>query len=253
MLRYHLYLAACVLLFPLGGGAAQESVSEVRFRTVGDKVHVFYDLTGKDKYEVALWLSDDGGRHFTIVPKALSGAIGSTVRPGQNKRIVWDVLRDVPRLEGDNFVFQVIARRPKNNATMWAIGLVGAGLVAGAAIYALQPKESDRSPEAPDPKDSGPDTGSITLEIPDPEDGGSDTGSITLEMPDPDDSGSDTGNITLEIPDPEGEEPPESGAGPDTGNITLEIPDPEGEEPPESGAESDTGDIILEIPDPEED
>ena len=143
MLRYHLSLAACVLLFPLGIGAAQESVSEVRFRTVGNKVHVFYDLTGKDQYEVALWLSDDGGRRFTIVPKTLSGAIGRAVKPGQNKRIVWDVLRDVPRLEGNNFVFQVIARRPKNNATMWALGLVGAGLVAGAAVYALQPKEGD--------------------------------------------------------------------------------------------------------------
>ncbi len=171
MFRYHLHLAACVLLFPLGVGATQESVSEVRFRTVGDKVHVFYDLIGKGKYEVALWLSGDGGRRFTIVPKTLSGAIGSAVSPGQDKRIVWDVLRDVPRLEGEDFVFQVVARRPKNNTTMWTIGLVSAGLVAGAAIYALQPKEGDVTLEIPDPEesDSGSDTGGIILEIPDPE------------------------------------------------------------------------------------
>jgi len=153
MFRYHLHLAACVLLFPLGVGATQESVSEVRFRTVGDKVHVFYDLIGKGKYEVALWLSGDGGRRFTIVPKTLSGAIGSAVSPGQDKRIVWDVLRDVPRLEGEDFVFQVVARRPKNNTTMWTIGLVSAGLVAGAAIYALQPKEGDVTLEIPDPEE----------------------------------------------------------------------------------------------------
>ena len=111
MLRCCVYLAAYALLFPLEAGAVKEAVKDVRFRTYGDKVHIYYTLEGRGEYEVSLRLSDDGGRTFSTVPKSLSGAVGKGVKPGRDKRIVWDVLRDRPRLEGSDFVFQVLASR----------------------------------------------------------------------------------------------------------------------------------------------
>lgn len=94
-------------------------VEDVHFRTEGNKVHVFYTLIGRGNYEVSLRLSNNGGQSFSIVPRSLSGAVGADVNPGINNRIVWDVLQDIPNgLEGDNFVFAVIAsegsRRAKN-------------------------------------------------------------------------------------------------------------------------------------------
>ena len=153
-MRRYVALAAWVLLWPLASSAAEEGVSEVRFQAVGHTVHVFYTLTGKGLYEVSLRLSADGGQTFSAVPKTLSGAVGDGVEPGPNKRIIWDALQDVPRLEGNRFRFQVRASRPKGGSGKVLLGLIGAGAVGGAAAYALQPKEGDIQVNVPDPEDN---------------------------------------------------------------------------------------------------
>ena len=99
-----LFLAS--VLSPLAGSR----VENVRFEQVGDKVVVTYDLLGPgEDYTVTLEASPDGGRSFTIFPKAVSGDVGEGVSPGRGKRIVWDVLEDMEELSGDRFVFAVTA------------------------------------------------------------------------------------------------------------------------------------------------
>ena len=84
----------CSLLFPLEADAVKEAVKDVRFRTHGDKVHIYYTpwkARGSSwSTKCPYWLSDDGGRTFSIVPnsdslrmlheKSLSGAVGKGVR-----------------------------------------------------------------------------------------------------------------------------------------------------------------------------
>ena len=160
--RYGVSLIGLVLLSPFGTEALEEAVKDVRFLTEGAHVHVFYAVVGEGEYEVSLQLSNDGGRTFYLVPQSLSGDVGSAVEPGKNKRIIWDVLKDVPRLEGDAFVFQVRARRPaKGPGKKWLLGLAAAG--GGAAVYALQRGEEILlSPE---------EENTILVEVPDPEEG----------------------------------------------------------------------------------
>ena len=158
--RYGVFLMGLALLTPFGTEALEEAVKNVRFVIEADQVHVFYTLVGEGEYEVSLQLSKDGGRTFFLVPRSLSGDVGSEVEPGQNKRVIWDVLKDVPRLEGDAFVFQVRAGRPARGLDKkWLLGLAAAG--GGAAVYALQRGEEVLlSPEKEN---------TIILEVPDPE------------------------------------------------------------------------------------
>ena len=152
MLRYCVYLAASALLLPLEAGAAKKAVKDVRFRTYTDRVLIYYTLEGKGEYEVSLRLSDDGGRTFSILPKSLSGAVGKGIKSGRNRQIIsWDVLRDVPRLKGDNFVFEVVAIRNRNRRPLMVfLGLAAAAGVGMAATSIGQ-------------------DATITVEIPDPE------------------------------------------------------------------------------------
>ncbi len=170
MFRYCVYLAAWGILFPLEAGAAKKAVKDVRFRTYADRVLIYYTLEGKGEYEVSLRLSDDGGRTFSILPKSLSGAVGKGIKSGRNRQIIsWDVLRDVPRLEGDDFVFEVVAIRNRNRRPLMVfLGLAAAGAIAMAATSGILdgPAMSEAGETA---ETEGEEDGTIILEIPDPE------------------------------------------------------------------------------------
>ena len=162
MFRYCVvYLVAIGLLFPLAAGAVKEAVKDVRFRTYvdrayEDKVHISYILVGKGEYEVSLRLSNDGGQTwYSIGPKSLSGDVGKGVKPGRDKWIIWDGLRDVRRLKGDDFVFEVVAIRNRNRRpVLMFLGLAAAAAVGMAAASMGQEGQGD---------------GTIIVEIPDPE------------------------------------------------------------------------------------
>ena len=129
MFRYWSYLAAIGLLLPLEIDAVEEAVKDVWFRTDRDKVHIYYTLEGEGKYKVSLRLSDDGGLTFSDVPKSLSGAVGRGVKPGRSKEVIWDAMRDAPSLEGNDFVFEVLASREPPEKVPWLA--FGAGFAIG--------------------------------------------------------------------------------------------------------------------------
>ena len=87
------------------------NVCDAKFRQAANKVIIEYDLKGiQNSYYVFLKCSDDGGKNFNIIPKTISGDVGKNIKPGKNKKIVWDALKDFPKgLHGDQFVFSIIA------------------------------------------------------------------------------------------------------------------------------------------------
>ena len=141
-----------VLCLPMESWAEEEGVQNVRHRVVGQKIHVSYDLVGEGDYTVALRLLEGTGEAFAAFPRSVSGAVGKGVRPGKGKKIVWEVLKDVEELEGDDFVFEVRAVRPGGTSKWVWIG--GAGVAAGVAAALLG---------------AGDDTGTIVIDVPDPE------------------------------------------------------------------------------------
>lgn len=96
-------------------GPATGVVRHVRFsQTEADQVEVMYDLAAPagTKWTVELWLSQDGGESFTIQPRSVRGDVGEGVLSGTGKRILWDVFADIRKLEGEAFVFKVVAQAP---------------------------------------------------------------------------------------------------------------------------------------------
>lgn len=66
-------------------------------------VRVTYDLTATETCSVSMLVSDNGGRFFSIVPKALSGDVGDGITAGTEKEIIWDALADIPNISGSDF------------------------------------------------------------------------------------------------------------------------------------------------------
>jgi hypothetical protein len=78
-------------------------------RAAAGVVRIVYDLSGAagTLVTVSLEVSNDSGRTFDIVPRALAGDVGAGVSPGGEKTIVWDTTKDVEDLQIDRYVFRV--------------------------------------------------------------------------------------------------------------------------------------------------
>jgi uncharacterized protein (TIGR02145 family) len=77
-----------------------QTIENVDFRAVGKTISVSYDFLhpkADTSINVALVFKDQQG--LSIVPKSISGDINN-VKPGQGKRINWDVLADEVSLSG---------------------------------------------------------------------------------------------------------------------------------------------------------
>ncbi len=103
-----------------------QSIQNVAFRqTEDDKIVITYDIIGGEgqTFEVTLLVSPDGGQNYTIIPRTLTGDIGDKVSGGKGKMIIWDVLSDIRRLEGQTYIFKVQAKT-KGGATIAGIEMV---------------------------------------------------------------------------------------------------------------------------------
>ena len=106
---FTLIVLSVFILMP-GFSSAWEKVENVWFEQVDNDVHIYYDLSGdSEKYNVTVRGSSDGGRNYRLPMKTVSGDVGKKVRPGSNKKIIWNALKDAGELEGDEFVFEVEA------------------------------------------------------------------------------------------------------------------------------------------------
>ncbi|MFQ6042958.1 MAG: formylglycine-generating enzyme family protein [Candidatus Poribacteria bacterium] len=80
---------------------------------------ITYDVDDADgdTLTISVQISDDGGRTFTVPAKTFSGDIGAGIRPGKNKRIIWDAGKDLTdELYNTAFRAKVIADDGKHTA-----------------------------------------------------------------------------------------------------------------------------------------
>ncbi|MCX8110141.1 MAG: hypothetical protein N3D15_02695, partial [Syntrophorhabdaceae bacterium] len=82
-----------LILFPFMLFASE--VVNTRPQQVGNRVLFEYDLIGDEEAEVTLTLTING-KVYTQDNLHLEGDFGK-VKPGKNKKIYWNVLRDFPR------------------------------------------------------------------------------------------------------------------------------------------------------------
>jgi hypothetical protein len=114
-------------------------VSDVAFAQSGKHIEIYYDLTGAKYYQyfsVALYVSIDGGLTYQGPFSQVKGDIGPEIAEGTNKKIIWDVLNEMPDF-GGNVKFDVRAtvmeKKVKNRIFVGYKGSYTApiGLVAG--------------------------------------------------------------------------------------------------------------------------
>lgn len=93
---------------PAGRSAAENTQIVVN----GGIVHVNYDLVGPaaQTYEVSLDVSQNGGRTYEFKAKALTGDVGSGIRPGVGKTIVWEAAKDTDSLQFTEYRFRVAVK-----------------------------------------------------------------------------------------------------------------------------------------------
>jgi len=74
-------------------------------------IEITYDVEDADGdlLEITVEASDDDGETYTIIPESLTGDVGENITPGTGKLIVWNVGKDLPDTNADNFKVRVIA------------------------------------------------------------------------------------------------------------------------------------------------
>ena len=72
---------------------------------------ITYDVNDPDGdiLTISVHISDDGGKTFTVPAKTFSGDVGTRIKPGTNKRIVWDAGKDLTKLYDMDFRAKVTA------------------------------------------------------------------------------------------------------------------------------------------------
>ena len=96
------------LLLLITATAFSQKVSNVHFEQVGKKIHIYYDLEGEDNFSVQIFYQQNKSKIWEGPLKEISGAIGDTQIAGQNKQVIWDVLKENEKLMG-NLSFKVEA------------------------------------------------------------------------------------------------------------------------------------------------
>ena len=139
---------AVILLLPWTAYA--DSVENVRFTvTEDDKFVITYDLNGSGDCAVTLSVSQDGGQEFGIKPRSVSGDVGDRVPAGKGKRVVWDVFKDLQRLQGD-IAFLVTADQkgfsPGAKSSGAIAGMVFVQIPGGSFNMGSNDGESDEKP-----------------------------------------------------------------------------------------------------------
>ena len=96
-------------------GLAQTAGPAVNISAVvrGGVVVISYDLVSSNpaaEFSIALEASSDGGKTYSVIPKAVKGDVGPSVRAGIGKQITWQAAQDVENLEVDRYRYRVVAQ-----------------------------------------------------------------------------------------------------------------------------------------------
>lgn len=105
------YTKAFLFLFVLCSAffARAQEISNIRVTQTGNTVNILYNLSGDGQvFKVDLYYTVDDGQTWKGPLNVVSGDVGESVLPGNNKRMSWNVLSE-PGLEEGYLQFKVLA------------------------------------------------------------------------------------------------------------------------------------------------
>lgn len=115
-------------------------VENIHFEQKGYTINIYYDLVGPaDKnYNVSIKLKREDYKSFEYVPKGISGDVGEGYFSGKNRKIIWNMLDDSPRiLDQFQFYFEVNAEIVTISSTNPLFWIGGAVVIGGVALLLL--------------------------------------------------------------------------------------------------------------------
>jgi uncharacterized protein (TIGR02145 family) len=124
------YFLAILIHIGFTNAIYSQSISNVQSTLDNNKIIISYNLENSESVFISLLVSEDGGKTFSDPLSKIIGDVGFDVKPGSNKRIVWDVLSERGMLMGNSIVFRVKASRhatfqdPRDNKT-YKIVIIG--------------------------------------------------------------------------------------------------------------------------------
>jgi hypothetical protein len=95
-------LASVALLLGTLTLSAQD-FKDLNLKQLGENVNIEYSIVGEQLgqvFSIAPTFSTDGGKTFQTM-KSVSGYVGNSVVGGKNQVVIWDVLKDLPALQGE--------------------------------------------------------------------------------------------------------------------------------------------------------
>ena len=135
-LEYMRILNIFLFLFFTGIQAqtTQFNASVKNVEQIGEQIVISYDLDGPSNnfYTVNLQVSEDGGETYGPFLKEVEGDIGN-VKPGKNKKVTWNVLKEKRNLVGDNIRFKIVVEKSEKQKVFTAL----TGILTGAGIGLL--------------------------------------------------------------------------------------------------------------------
>jgi hypothetical protein len=108
-------------------------------RSPGEVVTISYDLISEDAkavFQVVLLVSQDGGKTFDLKPRSVTGDVGSGIRAGATKKIVWEAGKDVENLQMDLFRFRVVTEAAQASPVVPAPTTTRAGSLTVSTVPA---------------------------------------------------------------------------------------------------------------------
>lgn len=117
------YFLAILIHIGFANAIYSQSISNVQSTLDNNKIIISYNLENSESVFISVQVSEDGGKTFSDPLSKLIGDVGFDVKPGSNKKIVWDVLSERGMLMGNSIVFRVKASRhatfqdPRDNKT----------------------------------------------------------------------------------------------------------------------------------------
>ena len=113
-----IFMFSFFVLFLMQSSLGQNLVSNVNWQLddTEERILITYDLEKDGSYrylDVSVKVYIDNNE---LIPKALTGDVGTYIKAGNQKTIIWDVFKDVVELSGE-LTIEVIALSPKISTT----------------------------------------------------------------------------------------------------------------------------------------
>jgi hypothetical protein len=154
----HFVLAASILLTTVCvkafAGEDEIKAANISFKVAGQVVVIYYDLNASADqfYKVSLTLKKRFDTTFTYTPVDISGDVGPSVIPGENRIVTWKLADEFPKgLPGEDcfFVIGVESGTESKSGISPLIWIAGGAAVVGGVILAVVLKGSTTVPPVP--------------------------------------------------------------------------------------------------------